>query len=71
MAKIFISHSSENKDIVDLFNNIILNAGLRISDNDIVYTSAPEIRGTVKSLFDRHIQKNANNATKHCFAYPD
>lgn len=42
MSKIFISHSSLDKDIVDLFKNIILNAGLGIADDDIAYTSAPE-----------------------------
>lgn len=39
---IFTSHSSKDKAIVDLFKNIILNAGLGISDKDIAYTSAPE-----------------------------
>ncbi len=42
MAKVFISHSSADKELVDLFKNIILNAGLGIADEDIAYTSAVE-----------------------------
>lgn len=42
MAKIFISHSSNDKGIVDLFKDLILNAGLGVLDRDIAYTSAPE-----------------------------
>lgn len=59
MAKIFISHSSEDKEIVDLFKNIILNAGLGISDNDIAYTSSPETGvptgGNIPQYIKEHI----------------
>lgn len=58
MAKIFISHSSEDKDIVDLFKNIILNAGLGISDNDIVYTSAPETGVPTGGNIPQYIKEN-------------
>ena len=59
MAKVFISHSSEDKEIVDLFKNIILNAGLGISDNDIAYTSSPETGvptgGNIPQYIKEHI----------------
>ncbi len=42
MAKIFISHSSCDKEIIDLFKNKILNGGLGVVDEDIAYTSAVE-----------------------------
>lgn len=58
MAKIFISHSSEDKDIVDLFKNIILNAGLGISDNDIAYTSAPETGVPTGGNIPQYIKEN-------------
>lgn len=58
MAKIFISHSSEDKDIVDLFKNIILNAGLGISDNDITYTSAPETGVPTGGNIPQYIKEN-------------
>lgn len=58
MAKIFISHSSEDKKIVDLFKNIILNAGLGISDNDIAYTSAPETGVPTGGNIPQYIKEN-------------
>ncbi len=58
MGKIFISHSSEDKDIVDLFKNIILNAGLGISDNDIAYTSAPETGVPTGGNIPQYIKEN-------------
>ena len=58
MAKIFISHSSADKEIVDLFKNIILNAGLGISDNDIAYTSAPETGVPTGGNIPQYIKEN-------------
>lgn len=58
MAKIFISHSSEDKTIVDLFKNIILNAGLGIQDTDIAYTSAPETGVPTGGNIPRYIKEN-------------
>lgn len=58
MAKIFISHSSKDKAIVDLFKNIILNAGLGISDNDIAYTSAPETGVPTGGNIPKYIKEN-------------
>ena len=40
MAKLFLSHSSKDKIIVDLFKTVLLNVGLGIADEDIAYTSA-------------------------------
>lgn len=62
MAKIFISHYSEDKDIVDLFKNIILNAGLGISDNDIAYTSAPETGVPTGGNIPQYIKENIANS---------
>lgn len=58
MAKIFISHSSKDKAIVDLFKNIILNAGLGISDNDIAYTSSPETGVPTGGNIPQYIKDN-------------
>lgn len=58
MAKIFISHSSLDKDIVDLFKNIILNAGLGIADDDIAYTSAPETGVPTGGNIPQYIKEN-------------
>lgn len=58
MAKIFISHSSKDKEVVDLFKNIILNAGLGISDNDIAYTSAPETGVPTGGNIPQYIKDN-------------
>ncbi|WP_298062880.1 toll/interleukin-1 receptor domain-containing protein [uncultured Rikenella sp.] len=58
MVKVFISHSSEDKDIVDLFKNIILNAGLGILDADIAYTSAPETGVPTGGNIPQYIKDN-------------
>lgn len=58
MAKIFISHSSKDKAIVDLFKNIILNAGLGVPDNDIAYTSAPETGVPTGGNIPQYIKEN-------------
>ena len=42
MAKVFISHSSNDKDIVRLFKDTILKNGIGLSDDDIFFTSSPE-----------------------------
>lgn len=58
MAKVFISHSSADKEIVDLFKDIILNAGLGILDNDIAYTSAPETGVPTGGNIPQYIKEN-------------
>lgn len=58
MAKLFISHSSEDKEIVDLFKNIILNAGLGIKDSDIAYTSAVETGVPTDNNIQQYIKDN-------------
>lgn len=58
MAKIFISHSSLDKNIVDLFKNIIVNAGLGIADDDIAYTSAPETGVPTGGNIPQYIKEN-------------
>lgn len=58
MAKIFISHSSDDKEIVDLFKNLILNAGLGVMDRDIAYTSAPETGVPTGGNIPQYIKDN-------------
>lgn len=58
MAKIFISHSSNDKDVVDLFKKFILNAGLGILDSDIAYTSAPETGVPTGNSIPQYIKDN-------------
>lgn len=58
MAKIFISHSSKDKELVDLFKNLILNAGLGILDRDIAYTSAPETGVPTGESIPQYIKRN-------------
>ena len=71
MAKIFISHSSEDNEIIGLFKNMILNASLGISDNDIAYTSAPETGvptgGNIPQYIkERHLLRRRQNNTGIC-----
>lgn len=40
--KIFISHSSKDKQIVDIFVDKLLHLGLQIDPNDVAYTSREE-----------------------------
>ena len=58
MAKVFISHSSADKELVDLFKNIILNAGLGIADEDIAYTSAVETGVPTGDNIPQYIKDN-------------
>ena len=58
MAKIFISHSTKDKVIVDLFKNLILNAGFGVLDNDIAYTSAPETGVPTGGNIPQYIKEN-------------
>ena len=58
MAKIFISHSSNDKGIVDLFKDLILNAGLGVLDRDIAYTSAPETGVPTGGNIPQYIKDN-------------
>lgn len=58
MAKIFISHSSHDKEVVDLFKNLVLNAGLGVLDRDIAYTSAPETGVPTGGNIPQYIKDN-------------
>ena len=62
MAKIFISHSSNDKGVVDLFKNLILNAGLGVPDCDIAYTSAPETGVPTGGNIPQYIKDNIANS---------
>lgn len=62
MAKIFISHSSNDKDVVDLFKKFILNAGLGILDSDIAYTSAPETGVPTGNSIPQYIKDNIKSS---------
>ncbi len=58
MAKIFISHSSSDKEIIDLFKNKILNGGLGVADDDIAYTSAVETGVITGGNIPQYIKDN-------------
>lgn len=58
MPKVFISHSSKDKEIVDSFKNMILNAGLGIADSDIAYTSASETGVPTGGDIPKYIKEN-------------
>lgn len=58
MAKIFISHSYKDKEIVDLFKNVILNAGLGVLDSEIAYTSTPETGVSLGGSIPQYIKDN-------------
>lgn len=60
MAKVFISHSSRDKDIVCLFKDLILKSGLGLSDGDIFFTSSSEtgvpIGGNIPAYIKEHLK---------------
>ena len=58
MAKVFISHSSKDKDIVSLFKDIILKSGIGLTDKDIFYTSSPETGVPIGENIPLYIKKN-------------
>ena len=52
--KIFISHSSKDKQIVDIFVDKLLHLGLQIDPNDVAYTSREETGvGTSENLLKK------------------
>lgn len=61
MAKVFISHSSEDKDIILLFKDIILKAGVGLSDDDIFCTSSSESGVPIGGHIPEYIRKNLLN----------
>ncbi len=58
MAKVFLSHSSKDKSVVDLFKTVLLNSGLGISDDDIAYTSAVETGVPLGCSIPQYIKSN-------------
>lgn len=58
MAKIFISHSSADKDIVCLFKDIILKSGIGLTDADIFFTSSPETGVPIGGNIPQYIKDN-------------
>ena len=58
MAKVFISHSSSDKEIVRLFKDIILKAGIGLSDADIFFTSSPETGVPIGKNIPEYIKTN-------------
>lgn len=58
MPKVFISHSSIDKDIVRLFKDIILKEGVGLSDADIFFTSSPETGVPIGENIPQYIKNN-------------
>lgn len=58
MAKVFISHSSSDKEIVCLFKDIILKEGIGITDADIFFTSSPETGVPIGENIPEYIKTN-------------
>ena len=62
MAKLFLSHSSKDKIIVDLFKTVLLNVGLGIADEDIAYTSAVETGVQIGGSIPQFIKSNIGDS---------
>lgn len=58
MPKVFISHSSADKEIVLLFKDVILKAGIGLSDADIFFTSSPETGVPIGKNIPEYIKTN-------------
>ena len=58
MPTVFISHSSEDKNIVRLFKDIILKQGIGLSDTDIFFTSSPETGVPIGKNIPEYIKTN-------------
>ncbi len=58
MAKVFVSHSSNDKDVVRLFKDLVLKSGFGLSDNDIFFTSSPETGVPVGENIPKYIKEN-------------
>lgn len=61
MAKVFISHSSADKEIVCLFKDIILKSGIGLTDADIFFTSSPETGVPIGENIPQYIKENLND----------
>lgn len=62
MARVFLSHSSKDKPVVDLFKTVLLNVGLGISDKDIAYTSAVETGVPLGRNIPQYIKLNISDS---------
>ena len=58
MVKVFISHSSKDKNIVGLFKDIILKSGIGFKDKNIFYTSSPETGVPIGENIPEYIKRN-------------
>lgn len=58
MPRVFISHSSLDKEIIGLFKDIILKGGLGLSDADIFCTSFPETGIPIGENIPAQIKQN-------------
>ena len=58
MVKVFISHSSKDKNIVGLFKDIILKSGIGLKDENIFYTSSPETGVPIGENIPEYIKRN-------------
>ena len=56
ITKVFISHSSSDKDIITSFSNNILQLGLDISEKDIYCSSMPGLGSEAGSDFIKDIK---------------
>lgn len=61
MAKVFISHSSKDKEIVRLFKDLVLKSGFGLSDSDIFFTSSPETGVPIGENIPMFIKDNLIN----------
>lgn len=60
--KVFISHSSEDKDIMKNFTNLILGLGIGISANDVFCTSIEDMTMRNGEDIRQHIKENILSA---------
>lgn len=58
MAKVFVSHSSRDKDIVKLFKEKILKLGIGLADNEIFFTSSVETGVPIGGNIPQCIKEN-------------
>lgn len=61
MAKVFVSHSSEDKELVRLFKDLVLKSGCGLSDSDIFFTSSPETGVPIGENIPKFIKDNLIN----------
>ena len=59
--KIFISHASDDKDVISLFKDLILNNGLGVSDEDIAFTSVSETGVPLGMSIPDYIKENISS----------